>query len=270
MEQQLDLFCQYFLRAHAEGRSMVVVTMTDNRGSAPQDVGARMIVGTEGLVFGTVGGGKIEKRCLDEAQKLLSIKERVPAQSLTWNLQKDIGMSCGGEVTMFFEVHRPQERWHVAIFGAGHVSQELTRLLFKLDCQLTVIDPRVEWLDKLPPATDRFKKICTDDMKSVLDSLHKDSFVAMMTMGHSFDAPILERALKEFSFPFLGVIGSKQKRNRLESELKEKGVSPEKIKSFHCPLGEEFGSNAPAEIALSMIAQLLKERDRFMGRKVSF
>lgn len=270
MEQQLDLFCQHFLKFHSEGRSMVVVTMTANRGSAPQDIGARMIVGSDGLLFGTVGGGKIEKRCLDQANELLQTKERIPSQSFTWNLQKDIGMSCGGEVTMFFEVHRPQERWHVAIFGAGHVSQELTRLLFKLDCHLTVIDPRAEWLDKLPPTTERFKKICTEDMKSVLATLHPQSFVAMMTMGHSFDAPILERALKEFQFPFLGVIGSKQKRNRLESELTERGVAKDKLKSFHCPLGEEFGSNAPAEIAISMIAQLLRERDRFMGRTVSF
>ena len=70
MEQQLDLFCQHFLKFHSEGRSMVIVTMTANRGSAPQDIGARMIVGNEGLLFGTVGGGKIEKRCLDQSLEL--------------------------------------------------------------------------------------------------------------------------------------------------------------------------------------------------------
>ncbi|MFP5458070.1 MAG: xanthine dehydrogenase accessory protein XdhC [Bacteriovoracia bacterium] len=270
MEQQLDQFCQYFLRFHSEGRALVVVTMVDNRGSAPQDVGARMIVGTEGLLFGTVGGGKIEKRCLDEAQKLLASPERVHSQSFTWNLQRDIGMSCGGEVTMFFEVQRPSERWHVAIFGAGHVSQELVRVLLKLDCHLTVIDPRSEWLEKLPAQSERFKKIQTDTMAAVLRDLHPKSFVALMTMGHSFDAPILTRALKEFSFPFLGVIGSKQKRSRLEKELTESGVSPELLTSFHCPLGEAFGTNAPAEIALSMVAQLLRARDAFQGRSVSF
>jgi len=75
-------------------------------------------------------------------------------------------------------------------------------------------------------------------------------------MGHSHDLPILKVALNEHAFPFVGVIGSKAKRNRLEAELGKT--------NFHCPLGEDFGSNAPVEIALSMVAQLLKERDRLL------
>lgn len=255
MEQKLDEFCREFLRLHHERCPMVVVTMVAHRGGAPQDSGARMIVSEKGLLFGTVGGGRIERKCLDVALELLSKKETTEPFSVTWNLQRDIGMSCGGEVTMFFEVHHPARTWQVAIFGAGHVSQELTRILLKLDCYLTVIDPRAEWLEKLPAETSRFKKIQTEDMSAVIDALSPDTFVALMTMGHSTDLPILKRALPK-NFPFLGVIGSKMKRNRLEQELQSQ--------NFHCPLGEEFGSNAPAEIALSMIAQLLRERDRLL------
>ena len=254
MEQWLDVFCEEFLRYHKDSTPVVVVTMTGYRGSAPQDPGARMIVGEKGLLFGTVGGGRIEKKCLDVALELLSAGKPTPPQSFTWGLQKDIGMSCGGEVSMFFEVHRPREAWHVAVFGAGHVAQELTRLLLRLDCHLTVVDSRQEWLDKLPSPTGRARYVCTSDMPSVLDELPPGAFVALMTMGHSSDLPILQKALSEHRFPFLGVIGSQQKRNRLEKEL---GRS-----DFHCPLGEPFGSNAPMEIALSMVAQLLKERDR--------
>ncbi len=266
MEQLFDQFCRHFVRLHDEGRELVVVTMTDSRGGAPQDEGARMMVGPEGLIFGTIGGGKIEQRCLEVARELLQNPAAPKAQTQVWNLQRDIGMSCGGEVSMFFEVFRPSRRWHVAIFGAGHVAQELVPLLLKLDCYLSVIDPRADWLEKLPQSSARFKKICRDDMQSVLASLAPDTFVGMMTMGHSFDAPILKRALLEFDFPYIGVIGSAQKRRRLESELQEAGVAAQRCKSFFCPMGEDFGGNAPAEIAISMLAQLLRERDRFFAR----
>ncbi len=260
MEQQLDQFCIRFTELYLEKTAMVVVTMTDCRGSAPQNVGARMIVGVDQILFGTVGGGKIENHCLTLAREYLRNPKDFSPKSFTWNLQKDIKMSCGGEVTMFFELYTPQSAWKLAVFGAGHVSQELTRILIKLDCELTVIDSRPEWLDLLPQETARFKKIITAQMSEVIDLLHPQTFVLMMTMGHSFDLPILKRALELNHFPFLGVIGSKAKRNRLELELRESGYAGEM--NFYCPLGEDFGSNSPMEIALSMSAQLLKERDK--------
>ncbi len=260
MEQQLDQFCTRFMQLFSEHKPMVVVTMTDCRGSAPQNVGARMIVGADEIYFGTVGGGKIEAHCLKLAREYLQKPKDFQPKSFTWNLQRDIGMSCGGEVTMFFELYTPQSTWKLAVFGAGHVSQELTRILLKLDCDLTVIDSRSEWLSQLPAETARFKKIQTDSMASLVDTLSPETFVCLMTMGHAFDLPILKRALELNHFPFLGVIGSAAKRNRLEKELREQGYSGEM--NFYCPLGEDFGSNAPVEIALSMTAQLLRERDK--------
>lgn len=260
MEQQLDQFCATYLELFQNKTPMVVVTMTDCRGSAPQNTGARMIVGVDKIYFGTVGGGKIENHCLTLARQYLAHPKDIKPKSFTWNLQRDIGMSCGGEVTMFFELFHPSTSWQIAIFGAGHVSQELTRIMLRLDCDLTVIDPRSEWLEKLPPETHRFKKLQTENMSEVLDTIDADSFVMLMTMGHAFDKPILHRALSQHNFPFLGVIGSEVKRKRLEKELREEGIRGEM--TFHCPLGEDFGSNAPMEIALSMSAQILRVRDQ--------
>ena len=260
MEQQLDQFATRFLELHQAKIPMCVVTMTDCRGSAPQNTGARMIVGVDQILFGTVGGGKIEAHCLTLAREYLQNPKDFKSRSFTWNLQQDIKMSCGGEVTMFFELYSPKSMWKLAVFGAGHVSQELTRILLKLDCELSVIDSRAEWLDLLPAEMSRFKKIQTDSMADVIDTLAPETFVCLMTMGHSFDLPILKRALELNHFSFLGVIGSKAKRNRLEKELREQGYRGEM--NFYCPLGEDFGSNAPMEIALSMTAQLLRERDK--------
>jgi xanthine dehydrogenase accessory factor len=267
MERNFSEFCEAFLRLTESNTPMVVVTQVSQRGSAPNDISSRIIIGKNGdILWGTVGGGKVEAHCKKLATEFLNSKEHVENQTHTWNLQKDIGMTCGGEVTMFFEIHKPQDRWEVAIFGAGHIAQELVRLLVRLDCHLTVADQREEWLAKLPEHK-RMKKICTDDLASVVDTLSPNTFIASMTMGHASDVPVLTRALTKFQFPYVGVIGSEAKRNRIEKDLLEKGVSPERIKEFFCPMGEEFGRNAPAEIALSVAAQLLKKRDHLLTLK---
>lgn len=261
MEKNFAQFCEIFLRLTESSSPMVVVTQVSQKGSAPQDIGSRMIVGKGGeILFGTVGGGKIEAHCLKLATEFLGSKEHVENQSFTWNLQRDIGMTCGGEVTMFFEVHRPRDRWEIAVFGAGHISQELVPLLLRLDCHLTVADQREEWLAKLP-SSPRIKKICTADLASVVDTLPDSAFIASMTMGHASDVPVLVRALTVRNFPYVGVIGSLAKRNRIEKDLLELGVQKERLSEFHCPMGEDFGRNAPAEIALSVAAQLLRFRD---------
>ena len=257
-------FCAAFLKFREQKTPLVVVTMTGERGHAPQDVGARMLVGTDGLLFGTVGGGKIEKKCIDLAQEYLASQERVPHQSFTWNLKRDIGMSCGGEVSFFFEILKPSMEWKVALFGAGHIVQELAPLMLKLDCQLTVTDPRAEWVAKLPDSPKLSKQVASD-MLPVLDELPDDTFVCMITMGHSTDYPLLKRALETRRFPYLGVLGSKVKRIKMESELRESGMNITRTKEFFCPMGEDYGKNSPAEIAISIAAQLLQVRREFFG-----
>ena len=82
------------------------------------------------------------------------------------------------------------------------------------------------------------------------------------TKGHHSDRPILKRALAERNFPFIGVIGSDAKAAILRREMIAGGLPAERAALFHCPVGLDFGTNHPHEIALSIAAQLLAERDR--------
>jgi xanthine dehydrogenase accessory factor len=94
--------------------------------------------------------------------------------------------------------------------------------------------------------------------------LPDDAFVVCMTMGHATDRPILEEIFRSGRrFPFLGVIGSKAKRAVLVKELKAAGILPERVDDFQCPIGLELGTNQPGEIAISVVAQLIQERDRW-------
>ena len=207
----------------------------------------------------TVGGGKVEHRAIEHAKSMLGDSKH-NRDMVDWNLQRDIGMTCGGLVKLFFEVYN-RSNWNVFVFGAGHVSQALVRLLVTLDCCVTCIDPRQEWIDRLADHK-RLKKICAQDLASYAKALGSDDYVVCMTMGHSTDRPILEAIFKDGIEPaYLGVIGSKSKKGALVRELKENGVDESVAHQFVCPMGLKFGTNQPAEIAISIVAQLLEYRD---------
>ena len=233
----------------------VSVTLVETTGSTPADAGAKMLVTAEGIDCGTVGGGRVEAKAIELARQML--RDRQPCRLVDWSLKADVGMTCGGRVKLFFEPFASTV-WQVVIFGAGHVTQSLAALLAGLPCRLTCIDPRREWLERLPQGVNT---IATDDPPSCVAELPTDAFVLCMTQGHHTDLPVLVRLFQqEHEFAFVGVIGSNAKAAVLRKELTEAGI-PEAKQRFHCPVGLPIGTNHPGEIAVSIAAQLLKLRD---------
>jgi xanthine dehydrogenase accessory factor len=246
------------------GVAFVCVTMVEAIGSTPQDAGSKMLVTGEGLVAGTVGGGRIEHKAIEHARAML--KKPAGHAALTafveWNLKRDVGMTCGGTVKLFFETYNHSD-WRIVVFGAGHVASEVVGCLGRLDCHVTCIDSRAEWLDRITAGC-RLRKICCAEPREVVAQLPGDAFVVCMTMGHATDRPILEEIFRQGrKFPFLGVIGSKTKRAVLVKELTAAGIPTNQAEAFNCPIGLELGTNQPGEIAISVVAQLIQERDRW-------
>ena len=244
----------------ASNAPFVAVTVVDTVGSTPQDRGSKMLVTAEGRSFGTVGGGKIEARCIQEAQRLLSDPGLPNSEFYQWSLNKDIGMTCGGMVRVYFEAFNVT-RWNIVVFGAGHVAQELVATLVKLDCRVTCFDPRPEWLNRIADSP-KLTKVHSPDMPVEVAKIPEGSFVVLMSMGHTTDKPVLLEILRTRTFPYVGVIGSNAKAKRLRLDIVEAGLPEEMQRAFHCPIGLELGSDAPQEIAISVAAQLLQERDR--------
>jgi xanthine dehydrogenase accessory factor len=241
------------------GTPFVAVTVVDTLGSTPQDRGAKMLVTAEGRVHGTVGGGKVEVRSIAEAQSLLTDPAAPKTRFHQWSLEKDIGMTCGGIVRVYFEAFNVI-RWNIVVFGAGHCANALVDTLVKLDCRVTCIDPREEWLARLPEAP-KLTKVHETDMPSYVARIPEGSFVLLMTMGHTTDKPILIEILRTRTFPYLGVIGSNAKAKRLRQDVLAAGLPEEMTRAFFCPVGLELGSNHPQEIAISIAAQMLQSRD---------
>lgn len=259
-------FYEQLTALEREGTAFVLVILTESLGSTPQDTGAKMLVTAAGLHTGTVGGGKVEAKAIALAQEMLADATGMP-RFVNWALKTDVGMTCGGSVKLYFEPHGGAgagAKWPVWIFGAGHVVQALVPVLAPLDCQLTVVDPRREWLDRLPRARN-VRYVEAAEPADLVPTIPGHAFVLCLTKGHASDRPVLQRALAERKFPFIGVIGSDAKAKVLQQELIAAGLPPKRAKEFHCPVGLPFGNNDPREIALSIAAQLLTERDRLKG-----
>ena len=262
----------------------MAVTLVDVVASAPATVGAKMLVTEEGLHFGTIGGGRLELKALAEARGMLGAGGAgagtgtagavggggANSRFVEWNLQKDVGMTCGGVVRLYFEAYNAGA-WRIVIFGAGHCTQALVRLLLTLRCQVTVIDPRAEWLAKLPGGHEGRLRVVRAEraMEEYVKEAPAGAFVVLMTMGHASDQPILIEILKSRAgdFGYIGVIGSEAKAAALRRGVLAAGVPEERLGRYCCPIGLPIGTNDPAEIAVSVAGQLLERRDAKKARR---
>lgn len=255
-----------------EGEAFALCTLLSSMGHAPQEPGAKALITRQGLYAGTVGGGKLENKAIQVAQRLLEHPTHSNQPVIhDWDLQKDIGMSCGGRATLLFEIFGAKT-WNITVFGAGHVSQALCRVLLPLNCRLTCVDTRADWVERLPEAP-HFKKLMVDDMAKFAADIPPGTFCAVITMGHGTDLPVLKVLLGRDDLPFVGSIGSKVKARAMRADLSRSGLNAEHVQRLHCPIGLDIGSRRPEEIAISIAAQLLLAREApgtMIGRSAGF
>jgi xanthine dehydrogenase accessory factor len=237
----------------------VTVTLLDINGNGPRVDGVKALVTADGLEWGTVGGGKLEAIAIAYAREALKTHRGTTCQLVTWNLRTDIGMLCDGEAKLSFEIHNKGE-WNIAVFGADHVAQALIPMLVGLHCRVTCIDSRPEWIAKLADHP-KLNKLSLEDPTSLVAQFPPNTFFVLISRGHAADLSVLTEILSTRDAPYIGVIGSTRKAERLKRRLTDAGISPEKQNDFVCPIGLPIGNNTPAEISFSIIAQLIQRRD---------
>ena len=239
------------------GRPCVVVVVTEVKGSAPREVGARMIVTGGALAWGTIGGGNLERLAIERATELLA-RPGAPSESLDVPLAEKTGQCCGGRVVLFLEVFRWTRRT-VAIFGAGHVGQALAALAPWIKADVKLIDGRAEEELQPPVSAERpYELLCVDAPEGEIDALPAGALVLVMTHSHALDLELVLRALRRGTFPFVGLIGSERKWARFRQRLAQRGLDAEAIDAVHCPIGVPQTAKDPAAIALSTATQLVE------------
>lgn len=231
----------------------ILVTITHVAGSAPRELGTRMIVKSDGSFFGTIGGGKLEQQILLESVNALATqKSHRFTKKITLCEQSD--QCCGGTVEALLEVFNFRAKLY--IFGSGHVGIAVARTLSDTPIEPVIIDSRKDWLDK--NASD-IKTLCGDSIAiaQVTDFNPKD-YAVVMTHSHELDLELL-KILATKKLDYLGLIGSRGKWSRFKYKLESFGIAPEQIENIECPIGIDLGGGkSPKEIAISLAAGLLK------------
>ena len=229
----------------------VLALVVRSVGSAPGKVGAKSIVLPDGVIHGTVGGGVVEARVI--ADSLRALEDGKGPRTVHYNLDK-LGMTCGGEMSVYLEPLEPPKR--VIIYGGGHVGAAVSRVLKTLGCRITVVDEREEWANKerFPGADEVINRPFAEQL-TVQPPGPKDH-VIIVTRGHEQDQLVLEGAIKRRP-AYLGMIGSKSKAAEAKEKLKEKKVAEDLIRTLRSPVGLDIGAVTPEEIAIAIAAELV-------------
>ncbi|MFZ5432171.1 MAG: XdhC family protein [Calditrichota bacterium] len=249
-------FYRRVLEAVESGREAYAATLTSAEGSTPQKTGAKILIYADGSSFDTIGGGDVERKLITDVitarpREPLTIRYSLNAEAQT---TADPKMMCGGSVEFYIEpLANPHQLF---IIGGGHCGVELSQLAARVGFTVTVIDNRADWANaqKHPAAA---RTICTayDDVESHIH-FSPDAFIVIMTHGHQHDEQVLRICLRHEA-RFIGVIGSKRKAKTMFEHLKADGINEQDIAQVHCPIGMEIYSHTPAEIAVSIVAQLV-------------
>lgn len=156
----------------------------------------------------------------------------------------------------------------VYLFGAGHVSQQVARITDMVGFRTVVIDDRQAFANQ-----ERFpggETVVIDTFQSLPElGINEDSYLVIVTRGHLHDSIVLEQVI-HMDVAYIGMIGSKKKRDSLFKALEEKGCSPADIKRVYSPIGIDIYAETPEEIAVSIVAELIKvrsEREKWLAVK---
>jgi xanthine dehydrogenase accessory factor len=231
-------------------------TIISTKGSAPRKTGAKMIVYKNGKVDGSIGGGALEKKVIEQAREVI---KNNAAATVTHNLVNELAMCCGGTVQLFIEPIMNRKK--VLIFGAGHVGKALARFATDLDFNITLIDQRYDAFEDfiLPGCTCIKEHHATAIEQFPFD---ENTFVVILTYNHEYDREILALTSKK-PHAYIGMIGSQRKveiarKNMLAGDF----MNQEELTKIDMPIGLDISAITPQEIAISILARLIAVRNQ--------
>jgi xanthine dehydrogenase accessory factor len=236
------------------GVACVLATLVETRGSVPRPAGAKMLVRADGAMTGTVGGGALELAVLEASREVLQAGE---PRLLSYQLKPDLGMTCGGAAQVFLEPLVPADRLY--IFGAGHIGQALAPLAAAIGFRVTMIDERTELCSPslIPSASAFLHSYRAEDWHGLV--FDDRTYCVVLTPSHRHDTAVVTELLRRPA-AYVGMIGSKRKRATAEEALRAAGIDEARIGGLRSPIGEPIGAETPAEIAVSIAAELVRRR----------
>jgi xanthine dehydrogenase accessory factor len=248
-----------------QGQDAALVTIVKTSGSTPQRVGAKMLVYPDGRAVGTIGGGCYESDASLKARDALRTRRpQIVRYDLSDDVAEQSGLICGGQMEVYIEPLEPAA--HLYIVGAGHVATHLGHFAAATGFRVHVLDDRSRFAnrERFPDA----HEILVDTIPEALARVDwpANSYLVVVTRGHKYDFDALH-AVAGRSFTYIGMIGSRAKVKRIFDALLAQGCQPDWLQQVHAPIGLDIGAVTPAEIAISIVAELVAVRNgRHLGR----
>jgi xanthine dehydrogenase accessory factor len=242
-------------------RPVVVATVVKDSGSVPRRSGAKMIVHPDGTTRGTVGGGIFEMLVVRDALAALRARTSL-TRSYSFNPKGSaddaFGAVCGGRAEVFLEVVMPRDR--LLIVGGGHCGRALAQAASLLDFSVVVADDREEFSRPQDYAFPNVEKVLhlTGDFRG-LPEPDPQTYVALVSKGYPTDEAALRRVIRSEA-AYIGMMGSLKKRETVYAKLRADGIPDELLARVNSPIGLEIEAETPAEIAVSILAQIVQAR----------
>ncbi|MHC4376310.1 MAG: XdhC family protein [Planctomycetota bacterium] len=254
----MNLF-EEVVRLQGEGRDCALCTIVNTQGSTPGKSMMKLLVRDDGSFAGSVGGGCLEAEVLEAA--LDSMRDERPRMldfALNERDYPDSGLICGGRLQIYVE---PITEPRLYLFGGGHVSGAIARVARPCGFHITLLEDREAFAcaDKHPDVQD-FVVGNLREAAAQLGDLER-AFVVVCTRGHHDDGAILAGLHAGGARPrYLGMIGSRAKRAQLEQQLTAEGVDAHWLETVESPMGLPIGARNHEEIAVSVVAALIRAR----------
>jgi len=230
-------------RIEAE-EAVAIVTVV----SAPESVGRRLLMLSDGTVEGTLGSDSLDQQATADAREQL-----LRGESTTREYTID------GEATLiFYDVYPAPDR--LLVFGGVHIAVPLVELAKVLGFRVTVVDARGQFAsqDRFPKADEIVVAYADDYLQNA--RLDLSTYVVVLTHDPKLDDPAIIHALKR-PVRYIGAIGSRRTHAKRAERLREAGLTDEQIATIHGPIGLDIKAKNPEEIALSILGEMVATKN---------
>jgi xanthine dehydrogenase accessory factor len=267
MKRPIELIAELLERHDA----IAMATLVSARGSSSARVGSRMWIGADGSAIGAVTiGGCVDARAIElSAEVLADGTSRRVEMALGDEDARAIGMTCAGTIELLVErVERESDAARamfdrlratrtLVIVGAGEIGAALSRIAKTLDIRVIVVDGRehLASAERFPDADEVLVGIPSEIVDGI--GFSRDTAIVLVSHEYKYDLPILRSALASDA-GYVGMLGGRRRRDAMKDLLSADGVPPEPLKRLRTPIGLEIAAETPAEIAVSIAAELVK------------
>jgi xanthine dehydrogenase accessory factor len=255
----MEKLVEELIRIQEEGGAGVLATVVETTNNGALEPGENLLIRDGKPVVGTIRQERLVEAILKEADaRLKEEKSKLVSLELPDN---------GGNVEVFFEVLPAPPK--LIVVGAGHIAVPLVKFAKLLDFHVTVLDDRILFANRERfPDTDEIR---VGDMAAELKGLPltPSTYIVLITRGHKYDDPCL-REIVHSRAKYIGMIGSRRRIKALFEKFRdEEKIAEEILQRVYAPIGLDIATETPEEIALSIMAEIVKVRRGGEARSLS-